>query len=59
MFLVVTFSSSVVVMVSVSLFMYWSMSFLVDLLFSVVLAICVGHLCCYCVVDVFPVCFVV
>ena len=41
MFLVVTFSSSVVVMVSVSLFMYWSMSFLVDLLFSVVLAICV------------------
>ena len=41
MFLVVTFSSSVVVMVSVSLLMYWSMSFLVDLLFSVVLAICV------------------
>ena len=41
MFLVVTFSSSVVVMVSVSLFMYWSMSFFVDLLFSVVLAICV------------------
>ena len=30
------------------------MSFFVDLLFSVV-----GHLCCYCVVDVFPVRFVV
>ena len=41
MVFVVKLSSSVVVIVLVSLFMYWSMSFFVDLLFSGVLAICV------------------
>ena len=48
------FSSSVIVIVSVSLFMYLSMSFFVDLLFSGVLAICVVI-----VLFVFPVGFVV
>ena len=41
MVFVVMLSSSVVVIVSVSLFMYWSMSFFVDVLFSGVLVICV------------------
>ena len=44
----VMLSSSVVVIVSVSLFMYWSMSFFVDLLFSGVLSILL-LLCCLCV----------
>ena len=50
----VMLSSSVVVIVSVSLFMYRSMPYFVDLLFSGVLTICVVI-----VLFVFPVGFVV